>query len=114
MKSLSLNSRTCKLSWEIGSVFPSRRLLEVKLFDEDNEIVVPIFLDERDNTIQIPENFHKHSVMIYLYEKFLELKSSDFRYQKDSGFEGKTLFLEEFINFLLQEERDSQITKIIN
>ena len=53
-------------------------------------------------------------VIDYLTEKYQELKNSDFRYKRGDGYEGdKTLYLEDFIEYLKIENRDKKIEKIL-
>ena len=53
-------------------------------------------------------------VIDYLKDKYQELKNSDFRYKRGDGYEGdKTLYLEDFIEYLKVENRDKTIEKIL-
>jgi len=53
-------------------------------------------------------------IIDYLKDKYQELKNSDFRYKRGDGYEGdKTLYLEDFIEYLKIENRDKKIEKIL-
>jgi hypothetical protein len=66
--------------------------------------------DERPND---PFN-HVNQSTEYLKQKYNELKSTDFRYKSGDGYEGsKTIYLEEFINFLKLENRETIINNIL-
>jgi len=66
--------------------------------------------DERPN-----DSFnHVNKFAEYLKQKYSELKSTDFRYKSGDGYEGsKTIYLEDFINFLKLENREIIINNIL-
>ena len=89
----------------------------------DNRTCV-MYLDERFNDLEFRgfdnitgELFFKskdEKVIDYLKEKYQELKNSDFRYKRGDGYEGdKSIYLEDFINYLKIESRDKTIEKIL-
>jgi len=89
----------------------------------DNRTCV-MYLDERFNDLEFRgfdnisgELFFKskdEKVIDYLTDKYQELKNSDFRYKRGDGYEGdKTLYLEDFIEYLKIENRDKTIEKIL-
>lgn len=88
-----------------------------------------MYLDERFNDLEFRgfsgrlspnttgEIFSKNredKLIDYLKDKYQELKNSDFRYKRGDGYEGdKTLYLEDFIEYLKIENRDKKIEKIL-
>ena len=86
-----------------------------------------MYLDERFNDLEFRgfdnitgQLFSKNreedlsQIIDYLTEKYQELKNSDFRYKRGDGYEGdKTLYLEDFIEYLKIENRDKKIEKIL-
>jgi hypothetical protein len=89
----------------------------------DNRTCI-MYLDERFNDLEFRgfdnitgELFFKskdEKVIDYLTDKYQELKNSDFRYKRGDGYEGdKTLYLEDFIEYLKIENRDKTIEKIL-
>lgn len=82
----------------------------VTLQFDSNEI--GIIVDERVNEIY-PVTNNKFSQLIFILKKYDDLKSTDFRYRTQDGYEGISLKLETFIEFLKQEDRDSQLNKIL-
>ena len=89
----------------------------------DNRTCV-MYIDERFNDLEFRgfdnitgELFFKskdEKVIDYLTDKYQELKNSDFRYKRGDGYEGdKTLYLEDFIEYLKIENRDKTIEKIL-
>ena len=89
----------------------------------DNKTCI-IYLDERFNDLEFRgfdnitgELFFKskdEKVIDYLTDKYQELKNSDFGYKRGDGYEGdKTLYLEDFIEYLKIENRDKTIEKIL-
>jgi hypothetical protein len=76
-----------------------------------------MYLDERFNDLEF-RGFDKEEdlsqIIDYLTDKYQELKNSDFRYKRGDGYEGdKTLYLEDFIEYLKIENRDKTIEKIL-
>ena len=109
-KKLFLLNELITLKWEKSkSEYASGRKLIV-LF---NDKVAEFILDERVNDIFLtnPKSSHEKSNLIY--KKFYELCKSDFRYHFGDGYEGVSLKLETFIEFLKQEDRNSQLNKIL-
>jgi hypothetical protein len=49
----------------------------------------------------------------YILKMYDDLRSSDFRYRTQDGYEGMSLRLETFIEYLKKEDRDSQLNKIL-
>jgi len=91
----------------------------------DNKMCI-MHLDERFNDLEFRgfdnitgQIFYKNKealnqVIDYLKDKYQELKNSDFRYKRGDGYEGnKTLYLEDFIEYLKIENRDKTIEKIL-
>ena len=77
--------------------------LEFRGFDN---ITGQLFLKSREEELS--------QVIDYLTDKYQELKNSDFRYKRGDGYEGdKTLYLEDFIEYLKVENRDKTIEKIL-
>lgn len=86
-----------------------------------------MYLDERFNDLEFRgfdnitgQLFSKNreedlsQIIDYLIDKYQELKNSDFRYKRGDGYEGdKTLYLEDFIEYLKVENRDKTIEKIL-
>jgi hypothetical protein len=81
-----------------------------------------IYLDERFNDLEIrPQTSHfrgfdnkNDDVIDYLIDKYQELKNSDFRYKRGDGYEGdKSIYLEDFIEYLKIQNRDKTIEKIL-
>ncbi len=86
-----------------------------------------MYLDERFNGLEFRgfdnitgQLFSKNreedlsQIIDYLKDKYQELKNSDFRYKRGDGYEGdKTLYLEDFIEYLKIENRDKTIEKIL-
>ena len=111
------------------------------LYDDSNSVVREVrrimvihydktcimYLDERFNDLEFRgfdnitgQLFSKNreedlsQIIDYLTEKYQELKNSDFRYKRGDGYEGdKTLYLEDFIEYLKIENRDKKIEKIL-
>ena len=86
-----------------------------------NKGVFVMMVDERFNELDFiyderpndPFN-HVNQSTEYLKQKYNELKSTDFRYKSGDGYEGsKTIYLEEFINFLKLENRETIINNIL-
>lgn len=86
-----------------------------------------MYLDERFNDLEFRgfdnitgQLFSKNreeelsQIIDYLIDKYQELKNSDFRYKRGDGYEGnKTIYLEDFIEYLKVENRDKTIEKIL-
>ena len=111
------------------------------LYDDSNSVVREVrrimvihydktcimYLDERFNDLEFRgfdnitgQLFSKNreedlsQIIDYLTEKYQELKNSDFRYKRGDGYEGdKTLYLEDFIEYLKIENSDKKIEKIL-
>ena len=111
------------------------------LYDDSNSVVREVrrimvihydktcimYLDERFNDLEFRgfdnitgQLFFKNreedlsQIIDYLTDKYQELKNSDFRYKRGDGYEGdKTLYLEDFIEYLKVENRDKTIEKIL-
>jgi len=79
------------------------------LFDERFNEIDFIYSDNPDI---YPFKYSNH-IGKYLKSKFELFKSSDFRFRIDSGIEGKQMKLEEFINFLKLENRETIINNIL-
>ena len=99
-----------------------REVRRVRLICNNKTCVM--YIDERFNDLEFRgfdnitgELFTKskdEKVIDYLTEKYQELKNSDFRYKRGDGYEGdKTLYLEDFIEYLKIENRDKKIEKIL-
>lgn len=99
-----------------------REVRRVRLICNNRTCVM--YIDERFNDLEFRgfdnitgELFTKskdEKVIDYLTEKYQELKNSDFRYKRGDGYEGdKTLYLEDFIEYLKIENRDKKIEKIL-
>ena len=79
------------------------------LFDERFNEIDFVFSDKP----QDPFDYENQSAK-YLKIKFNELKSKDFRYKSGSGYEGtKTMYLEDFIQFLKSENRNLVLNEIL-
>jgi hypothetical protein len=78
------------------------------LFDERFNEIDFIYSDNPDDPFKYSNHIGK-----YLKSKFELFKSSDFRFRIDSGIEGKQMKLEEFINFLKLENRETIINNIL-
>ena len=78
------------------------------LFDERFNEIDFVYSDNPDD----PFKYQNH-VGKYLKSKFLEFKSTDFRYRTGDGFEGMSMKLEDFISFLKKENREKLINEII-
>jgi hypothetical protein len=105
-----LASELVTLKWsDSNSEYASARKLIVLYGEKTADFI----LDERVNDIFLtnPKSSHEKSNLIY--KKFYELCKSDFRYQFGDGYEGVSLKLETFIEFLKQEDRNSQLNKIL-
>ena len=94
-----------------------RGMREVKVISSDIEFTMMI--DERFNECDfiydsIDKDTSKSKTEIYLKKKYEDLKKSDFRYKNGKGIEStKTIKLEDFINFIKTESRNSTIEKIL-
>ncbi len=99
-----------------------REVRRVRLICNNRTCVM--YIDERFNDLEFRgfdnitgELFTKskdEKVIDYLKHKYQELKNSDFRYKRGDGYEGdKTLYLEDFIEYLKIENRDKKIEKIL-
>lgn len=94
-----------------------RGMREVKVISSDIEFTMMI--DERFNECDfiygsIDKDTSKNKTEIYLKKKYEDLKRSDFRYKNGKGIEStKTIKLEDFINFIKTESRNSTIEKIL-
>ena len=99
-----------------------REVRRVRLICNNRTCVM--YIDERFNDLEFRgfdnitgELFTKskdEKVIDYLKDKYQELKNSDFRYKRGDGYEGdKTLYLEDFIEYLKVENRDKTIEKIL-
>lgn len=95
-----------------------RGMREVKVISSDIEFTMMI--DERFNECDfiydsIDKDTSKNKTEIYLKKKYEDLKKSDFRYKNGKGIEStKTIKLEDFINFIKTESRNSTIEKILS
>jgi len=79
------------------------------LFDERFNEIDFVFSDKP----QDPFDYENQSAK-YLKIKFNELKSKDFRYKSGSGYDGtKTMYLEDFIQFLKSENRNLVLNEIL-
>ena len=78
------------------------------LFDERFNEMDFIYSDNPDDPFKYSNHVGK-----YLRSKFELFKSSDFRFRMDSGIEGKQMWLEDFINFLKLENRETIINNIL-
>jgi len=78
------------------------------LFDERFNEIDFIYSDNPDDPFKYSNHIGK-----YLRSKFELFKSSDFRFRMDSGIEGKQMWLEDFINFLKLENRETIINNIL-
>ena len=106
---LFLSTELINLNWDNpSSNYASARTVEIEF--EKN--LVLIIVDERVNDI-FPCTNKTYPQLKYIIKKYNDLKSSDFRYQIQDGYEGMSLKLETFIEFLKQEDRDSQLNKIL-
>jgi hypothetical protein len=76
-----------------------------------------IYLDERFNDLEIRTTYalyRSDDVIDYLIDKYQELKNSDFRYKRGDGYEGdKSIYLEDFIEYLKIQNRDKIIEKVL-
>ena len=81
-----------------------------------------MMVDERFNEIDFiyninPDDPFKYSNKIaeFLKSKYEQLRSTNFRYKKGEGYEGDlSISVEEFINFLKKENRNSIIENLLN
>lgn len=106
---LFLSIEKITLNWDNSSSnYASARTVEIEF--EKN--LVQIVVDERVNDI-FPVTNKTYPQLKYIIEKYEDLKLSDFRYRIGDGYEGISLKLETFIEFLKQQERDSQLNKIL-
>lgn len=104
-----IKSESIILQWDDAwSNYASARTVHVE-FEKHS---VPIVVDERVNDI-FPVTNKKYTQLKYIIEKYETLKFSDFRYRIGDGYEGMSLRLETFIEFLKTEERDLQLNKIL-
>ena len=96
-----------------------REVREVRVLTNNDVFVMMV--DERFNELDFiyderpndPFN-HVNKSAEYLKQKYSELKSTDFRYKSGDGYEGsKTIYLEDFINFLKLENREIIINNIL-
>ena len=96
-----------------------REVREVRVLTNNDVFVMMV--DERFNELDFiyderpndPFN-HVNKFAEYLTKKYNELKSTDFRYKSGDGYEGsKTIYLEDFINFLKLENRETIINNIL-
>ena len=92
---------------------------EVKVVTKDRTFTM--LIDERFNDIDFmyqeeiknPFSFRDRS-SDFLKEKYSQLLNSDFRYKKGKEFDSsKSLMLDDFINFLKIENRNSTLEKIL-
>ncbi len=92
---------------------------EVKVVSKDRTFTM--LIDERFNDIDFmyqeeitnPFSFRDRS-SDFLKEKYSQLLNSDFRYKKGKEFDSsKSLMLDDFINFLKIENRNSTLEKIL-
>ena len=92
---------------------------EVKVVTKDRTFTM--LIDERFNDIDFmyqeeitnPFSFRDRS-SDFLKEKYSQLLNSDFRYKKGKEFDSsKSLILDDFINFLKIENRNSTLEKIL-
>ena len=104
-----------------------REVRRIRLIYDNRTCIV--YLDERFNdlefrgfsgrlspntTDEIYSKNREDKLIDYLKHKYQELKNSDFRYKRGDGYEGdKTLYLEDFIEYLKIENRDKKIEKIL-
>lgn len=112
-----------KLLYDDSPVFLGiNEVRKVRLIYDNRTCVM--YLDERFNDLEFRvfdnitgELFTKskdEEVIDYLKDKYQELKNSDFRYKRGDGYEGdKSIYLEDFINYLKIENRDKTIEKIL-
>ena len=106
---LYIKSESITISWDNSSSnYASARTAEIE-FDKN---IVQIVVDERVNDI-FPVTNKTYPQLTFILKKYIELKNTDFRYRTQDGYEGLSLKLETFIEFLKREERDSQLNKIL-
>lgn len=97
-----------------------RGVREVRVLSKNESLIMMV--DERFNELDFiyndekpndPFNYINKSVE-YLKKKYNELKSTDFRYKSDDGYDGsKTIHLEDFITYLKSENRETIINNIL-
>jgi hypothetical protein len=102
-----------------------RAVREVRVLSKNESLTITfsgiMMVDERFNELDFIYNdkpndpFHYiNQSTEYLKKKYNELKSTDFRYKSGDGYEGsKTIHLEDFINFLKLENRETIINNIL-
>lgn len=100
--------RKCLVETEYKSEWGLRVLPFCMFFDERFNEIDFIYSDDPDDPFKYSNHIGK-----YLKSKFELFKSSDFRFRIDSGIEGKQMKLEEFINFLKLENRETIINNIL-
>ncbi len=107
---LFLSNEMITLKWSnSSSEYATGRKLIVLYEDKVAEFI----LDERVNDIFLTNPKNSHEKSKFIYEKFKDLLKFDFRYKWGDGYEGISLKLETFIEFLKQEDRNSQLNKIL-
>lgn len=99
---LICNNRTCVM-------YLDERFNDLEFRGFDN-ITGELFTKSKDEKVID----YLTEVIDYLTDKYQELKNSDFKYKRGDGYEGdKTLYLEDFIEYLKVENRDKTIEKIL-
>lgn len=108
---LFLSNEMITLKWDNS---PSEYAVGRKFIVLYDSKVAEFILDERVNDIFLTNPKNSHEKSKFIYQKFNDLLKSDFRYKwSGQGYEGISLKLEVFIEFLKQEDRDSQLNKIL-
>jgi hypothetical protein len=106
---LYIKSQLFNISWDNSSSnYASARTVEIEF---DNTLF-QLVIDERVNDI-FPCTNKTYPQLKYIIQKYEDLKFSDFRYRTGDGYEGISLKLETFMEYLKQEDRDSQLNKIL-
>lgn len=106
---LYIKSQLFNISWDSSSSnYASARTVEI----EFDKTLFQLVIDERVNDI-FPMTNKTCPQIKYILKMYDDLRSSDFRYRTQDGYEGMSLRLETFIEYLKKEDRDSQLNKIL-
>jgi len=106
-----LPSQSITLSWKSPqSEYAHARKLILVSSDGTSDFI----FDERVNDLFLTHPRASNKKTNFIYEKFHQLIDSDFKYKFGDGYEGQSLKLETFIDFLKKEDRESQINKIFD
>lgn len=110
---LFIKSKQISIRWDDSkSEYARARTLTLEFDFHLTQNSIEVIVDERVNEIY-PATNKQYPQLKFILKKYEDLKSTDFRYRIQDGYEGIPLKLEDFINYLKTEDRDLQLNKIL-